>query len=126
MKAKGSNSVTCHEPRGSQHQPPPSYSELTMDDDYESVLFVCREVNGPLSLLPSPQTRLTDRIGCKVYKVPPRSSLAGYKAQEWGDLGEPLWKGRMRIIETKSTCSIRLEDPNSGEIASLKGLEAVY
>jgi len=67
-----------------------------MDEDFESVLFVCREVN--------------------VYKVPPRASLAGYKAQEWGDLAEPLWKGRMRIIETSKSCAIRLEDANSGEV----------
>ncbi|KAF8315170.1 adaptin ear-binding coat-associated protein 1 NECAP-1 [Clavulina sp. PMI_390] len=41
--------------------------------------------------------------------------MSGYKAQEWGDLAEPLWKGRMRIIETSKSCAIRLEDPNSGE-----------
>ena len=33
------------------------------DEEYESVLFVARE--------------------CFVYKVPPRSSTAGYKAAEW-------------------------------------------
>lgn len=37
-----------------------------MDDAYESVLYLARE--------------------CFVYKVPPRSSAAGYKAAEWGDM----------------------------------------
>ena len=37
-----------------------------MEDEYETVLFVARE--------------------CFVYKVPPRSSAAGYRAAEWGDM----------------------------------------
>lgn len=41
-------------------------------------------------------------------------SNAGYRATEWGDLSAFLWKGRMRIIEKGTTCSIRLEDPNTG------------
>lgn len=49
-----------------------------------------------------------------VYRVPPRSSNAGYRAEGWGDLANPLWKGRMRIIES-SKCVIRLEDPSSGK-----------
>ncbi|KAF8330073.1 uncharacterized protein EI90DRAFT_3061485 [Cantharellus anzutake] len=64
-------------------------------DDYESVLFVARDVS--------------------VYKVPPRTSLAGYRAQDWGDLSQHLWKGRIRIIETSKSCSIRLEDSQTGE-----------
>lgn len=65
---------------------------------YETVLFVARE--------------------CFVYRVPPRSSTAGYKAGEWGDMEAFLWKGRLRIMETSNsdTCSIRLEDGDSGEL----------
>ncbi|KAJ9475745.1 Adaptin ear-binding coat-associated protein [Pseudozyma hubeiensis] len=65
---------------------------------YETVLFVARE--------------------CFVYRVPPRSSTAGYKAGEWGDMEAFLWKGRLRIMETSdsATCSIRLEDSDSGEL----------
>ncbi|CAE6450356.1 unnamed protein product [Rhizoctonia solani] len=66
------------------------------DDDIESILFICREV--------------------MVFKVPARQSNAGYRAAEWGDLGSPLWKGRMRIIERSSGCSIRLEDSQTGEV----------
>ena len=63
--------------------------------DYEKVLFVARE--------------------CFVYKVPPRTSAAGYKAGEWGDMEAFLWKGRLRIMEKGATCSIRLEDAETGE-----------
>lgn len=65
---------------------------------YETVLFVARE--------------------CFVYRVPPRSSTAGYKAAEWGDMEAFLWKGRLRIMERSdaTTCSIRLEDADSGEL----------
>lgn len=65
---------------------------------YETVLFVARE--------------------CFVYRVPPRSSTAGYKAGEWGDMEAFLWKGRLRIMENSAspTCSIRLEDGDSGEL----------
>ncbi|KAF8759884.1 hypothetical protein RHS01_01480 [Rhizoctonia solani] len=66
------------------------------DDDIESILFICREA--------------------MVFKIPPRQSNAGYRAAEWGDLGSPLWKGRMRIIERNSGCSIRLEDSQTGEV----------
>ena len=60
-----------------------------------------------------------------VYKVPTRTTLAGYKAGEWGDLAQPLWKGRMRIIETSKSCAIRLEDANTGEY-DRSSLKAVY
>jgi len=66
------------------------------DDKIESVLYVCREV--------------------MVYRVPPRTSNAGYRAEGWGDLSDPLWKGRMRIMESDDKCTIRLEDPSSGEV----------
>ncbi|KAF9520001.1 hypothetical protein BS47DRAFT_918793 [Hydnum rufescens UP504] len=65
-------------------------------DDFESVLFVARDIS--------------------VYPVPPRTSIAGYKAEEWGDLTKFIWKGRMRIIETSKSCSIRLEDATTGEV----------
>ncbi|KAK0546429.1 hypothetical protein OC846_005273 [Tilletia horrida] len=68
-----------------------------MDDDaVEQVLFVARE--------------------CYVYRVPPRSSTAGYRAAEWGDMEAFLWKGRLRIIAKGEGCAIRLEDKDSGEI----------
>ncbi|KAG8954184.1 hypothetical protein FRC04_000405 [Tulasnella sp. 424] len=69
--------------------------ELPMDNDegIESILYMCREV--------------------MVYRVPPRKSNAGYRAEEWGDLSAYLWKGRMRIIESSDKCNVRLEDPTT-------------
>ncbi|KAL9936306.1 hypothetical protein V8E36_005148 [Tilletia maclaganii] len=68
-----------------------------MDDDaVEQVLFVAREAY--------------------VYRVPPRSSTAGYRAAEWGDMEAFLWKGRLRIIAKGEKCDIRLEDKDSGEV----------
>ncbi|KIO34310.1 hypothetical protein M407DRAFT_240639 [Tulasnella calospora MUT 4182] len=66
------------------------------DEGIESILYMCREV--------------------MVYRVPPRKSNAGYRAEEWGDLSAYLWKGRMRIIESGDKCNIRLEDATTAEI----------
>ncbi|KWU45653.1 adaptin ear-binding coat-associated protein 1 NECAP-1 [Rhodotorula sp. JG-1b] len=69
-------------------------------DDYESVLFVSRDVY--------------------VYQIPPRTSNAGYRAAEWGEMSEPMWRGRLRVIEKGSeiptSCFINLEDANTGEL----------
>ncbi|EGG04886.1 uncharacterized protein MELLADRAFT_116967 [Melampsora larici-populina 98AG31] len=69
-------------------------------DDYESVLWVARE--------------------CYVYRLPPRTSTAGYKAADWGDMEAFLWKGRLRIIEkgteNPTKCFIRLEDLDTGDL----------
>ena len=51
---------------------------------------------------------------CHVYRVPPRTSAAGYRAAEWGDASQPLWTGRMRVLEHADTCEIRLEDGQTG------------
>ncbi|GAA6015611.1 hypothetical protein JCM10207_008143 [Rhodosporidiobolus poonsookiae] len=69
-------------------------------DDLESVLFVCKEAY--------------------VYQIPPRTSNAGYRAAEWGEMTEPMWRGRLRVIERGSepptVCTIQLEDKDSGEL----------
>ncbi|KAH9464129.1 hypothetical protein MJO28_002238 [Puccinia striiformis f. sp. tritici] len=74
------------------------------DDEFESVLWIARE--------------------CYVYRLPPRTSSAGYKAAEWGDMEAFLWKGRLRILErgnendvsNSTRCFIRLEDADTGEL----------
>ncbi|KAH8929500.1 adaptin ear-binding coat-associated protein 1 NECAP-1 [Atractiella rhizophila] len=73
------------------------------DDTYESVLFVARETY--------------------VYRLPPRTSTAGYKAAEWGDLNAFLWSGRLRILEKSTlsassspTLTIQLEEATSGDV----------
>ncbi|CAG8472396.1 1320_t:CDS:2 [Paraglomus brasilianum] len=67
-----------------------------MDEEYESVLLVIRE--------------------CLVYRIPPRTSSRGYRAQEWGDAGTFLWKGRLRVFAKGNKCFIRLEDSTTGEL----------
>ncbi|GAA5931284.1 hypothetical protein JCM1841_003779 [Sporobolomyces salmonicolor] len=71
-------------------------------DDYESVLFA------------------SGRDGVYVYQIPPRQSNAGYRAAEWGEMTEPMWRGRLRVMEKGSEvptkCFINLEDKDSGEL----------
>jgi len=38
----------------------------------------------------------------------------GHRAQEWGDLSQPLWRGRMRIVEKSDTVSLLFEDAQTG------------
>ncbi|KAF9335331.1 Adaptin ear-binding coat-associated protein 2 [Podila minutissima] len=67
------------------------------DQDYESVLLVIRE--------------------CYVYRIPPLSSASrGHRAADWGNVEEPLWRGRLRIIAQGKKCFIRLEDGTTGEL----------
>ncbi|GAA5936849.1 hypothetical protein JCM3775_002724 [Rhodotorula graminis] len=71
-----------------------------MDSMIESILFIAREVY--------------------VYQIPPRQSNAGYRAAEWGEMTEPMWRGRLRVIERGSDlpteCLLHLEDKDSGEL----------
>ncbi|KAI0784369.1 hypothetical protein C8Q75DRAFT_810146 [Abortiporus biennis] len=67
-----------------------------LEDEIESILYIGREVS--------------------VFKIPPLKANEGHRAQEWGDLGNPLWKGRLRIIERSSGVSIQFEDPTTGEL----------
>ena len=50
----------------------------------------------------------------QVFKIPPLKKNEGHRAQEWGDLGQPLWKGRLRIIERSAGVSIQFEDSTTG------------
>lgn len=49
-----------------------------------------------------------------VFKIPPLKKNEGHRAAEWGDLGQPLWKGRLRIIERSAGVSIQFEDSTTG------------
>jgi len=51
-----------------------------------------------------------------VFKIPPLKKNEGHRAQEWGDLGNPLWKGRLRIIEKGAGVTLMFEDPNTGTL----------
>lgn len=65
-----------------------------MDDDYERILLIKQE--------------------CFVYKLPPRPSMKGYRAADWG-LDKPQWTGRMRITCKSDKVDIKLED-SSGQL----------
>ncbi|KAL5529489.1 hypothetical protein ACEPAG_5474 [Sanghuangporus baumii] len=67
----------------------------SLHDEVESILFICREVS--------------------VYKIPPLKANEGHRAQDWGDLASPLWKGRLRIVE-KSNVMLLFEDATTGEL----------
>lgn len=64
-------------------------------DEYESVLLVKNEVF--------------------VYRIPPRTTNRGYRAADW-NLGTPDWTGRMRLVNRKQECIVKLEDKTTGEL----------
>lgn len=72
-----------------------------MAETYDSILFICPKV--------------------AVYQVPPLTGK-GFKTDSWGPLAQPIFSGRLRVIQTfstadtSSTCEIRIEDPQTGEL----------
>ncbi|KAI0807693.1 adaptin ear-binding coat-associated protein 1 NECAP-1 [Fomes fomentarius] len=66
------------------------------EEEIESILYIGREVS--------------------VYKIPPLKANEGHRAQEWGDLANPLWKGRIRIVERSSGVALQFEDATTGEL----------
>lgn len=50
----------------------------------------------------------------QVYRIPPLNANEGHRANDWGDLASPLWKGRLRIIENSKGASLNLEDSQTG------------
>ncbi|CAH8825961.1 unnamed protein product [Trichobilharzia szidati] len=63
--------------------------------DYESVLLVKNEVF--------------------VYRIPPRPSNRGYRANDW-NLEAPMWTVRLRVVSKGKDLVILLEDKNSGQL----------
>jgi hypothetical protein len=51
-----------------------------------------------------------------VYKIPPLKTNEGHRANDWGDLAQPLWKGRLRIMERSDGAVIRFEDATTGAL----------
>ena len=82
-----------------------------MDDEIESILYIAREVSGKSVLAAS----LSQLIYYVVFKIPPLRINEGHKATDWGDLGNPLWKGRLRIIEKSESVTIQFEDASTGK-----------
>jgi len=59
------------------------------------------------------QVHCVIREGC-VYKLPPRQSNKGYRAQDWG-LDHPMWTGRVKVTSKGARCDIILQD-TSGKL----------
>jgi len=68
---------------------------MDIEDEIESILYIAREVS--------------------VYKIPPLKANEGHRANEWGDLAQPLWKGRLRMIEKSQGAALQFEDGQTGE-----------
>ncbi|EIM89777.1 adaptin ear-binding coat-associated protein 1 NECAP-1 [Stereum hirsutum FP-91666 SS1] len=67
------------------------------NEEIESILYIAREIS--------------------VYRIPPLSKNEGHRANDWGNLAEPLWKGRMRIVEKGTDpANILFEDASTGEL----------
>jgi len=69
---------------------------MEVEDEIESILYIAREIS--------------------VYRIPPLKANEGHRANEWGDLAHPLWKGRLRIIEKSSSAALYFEDAQTGEL----------
>jgi len=69
---------------------------MDIEEEVESILYIAREIS--------------------VHKIPPLKANEGHRANEWGDLANPMWKGRLRIIEKSAGVSILFEDPQTGEL----------
>ncbi|GLB34788.1 putative adaptin ear-binding coat-associated protein 1 NECAP-1 [Lyophyllum shimeji] len=76
---------------------------MDMEDEIESILYIAREVS--------------------VYKIPPLKANEGHRANEWGDLAQPLWKGRLRIIEKSQGVALQFEDSQTGELFAKAGYD---
>ncbi|KAF5330817.1 hypothetical protein D9619_005490 [Psilocybe cf. subviscida] len=63
---------------------------MDADEEIDSILYIAREVS--------------------VYRIPPLNVNEGYRANDWGDLAAPLWKGRLRILENSKGAALQLED----------------
>ncbi|KAN0077127.1 Protein of unknown function (DUF1681) domain containing protein [Tylopilus felleus] len=68
----------------------------SLEDEIVSVLYIAREIS--------------------VYKIPPLKANEGHRANDWGDLADPLWKGRLRIVEKAGTAVLLFEDSQTGEL----------
>ncbi|KAF8965206.1 hypothetical protein BDZ97DRAFT_1918359 [Flammula alnicola] len=69
---------------------------MDADEEIDSILYIAREIS--------------------VYRIPPLNANEGYRANDWGDLACPLWKGRLRIIENSKGAALHLEDAQTGEL----------
>ncbi|KAG9318643.1 pyridoxal phosphate-dependent transferase [Chiua virens] len=68
----------------------------SLEDDIISILYIAREIS--------------------VYKIPPLRANEGHRANDWGDLANPLWKGRLRIVSKVGKAALLFEDSQTGDL----------
>ncbi|KAG8217678.1 hypothetical protein J3R82DRAFT_5831 [Butyriboletus roseoflavus] len=68
----------------------------SLEDEIISVLYIAREIS--------------------VYKIPSLKANEGHRANDWGNLADPLWKGRLRIVERAGNAVLLFEDSQTGEL----------
>ena len=57
------------------------------------------------------ESTLLTKPECLVYRLPPRTTVRGYRAADWG-LDKPAWTGRMRVTAKGKAVSIKVIYPN--------------
>ena len=57
------------------------------------------------------ESTLLTKPECLVYRLPPRTTVRGYRAADWG-LDKPAWTGRMRVTAKGKAVSIKVINPN--------------
>lgn len=60
------------------------------------------------------ETLLLEIPETHVFKIPPRATAAGHKAEEWE--GNHIWTGRCKVVAKGDRCEVKLEDPTTGEL----------
>merc|ERR1719189_1541987 len=60
----------------------------------------------------APERTLLLKQACLVYKIPPQTKAAGWKANDW-NLKQPAWNGKMRLVTMGKGAKIKLEDKDS-------------
>ena len=58
------------------------------------------------------ESTLLTKPECLVYRLPPRTTVRGYRAADWG-LDKPAWTGRMRVTAKGKAVSIKVINPNN-------------
>lgn len=96
-------------------------SKLTWTSKTRSSLsYISHEKSQVITVVLNPVVNTDRTCGLRiVYKIPPLKVNEGYRANEWGNLSEPLWKGRLRIVEKGTTAALLFEDNQTGTSDSL-------
>ena len=71
-------------------------------------------IASPASAVAAPSQAERRGLPGQVYKIPPRQTSQGHRAADWN--GNHLWTGRCRVVGKGEVCTIKLEDPQTGNL----------